>query len=272
MQASHYVLRGGVAGRERLRILSRVMWPATHSLLQRVGISPGMACLDVGCGGGDVTLELARAVGPSGRVVGMDIDGTKLELARREAEARQLGNVAFRQAAIDESDLRPEFDLAYARFLLTHLSDAPEAVRKIRLALRPGGSVIVEDTDFSGHFCHPDVPAFRRYVELYMQTVRLAGGDPNIGPRLPGMLIDAGFARVHMNVVQSAGFEGEVKFVNPLTMENMADAARAAGLVSREGADRIIADLYEAARDPRVVMSMARVIQAWGYLAAGSGN
>src|SRR5262245_13085784 len=110
MQASHYVLRGGVEGRERLRLLSRVMGPATLGLLQRVGLRPGMACLDLGCGGGDVTLELARAVGPSGRVVGMDIDGTKLELARREAEARQLGNVEFRQSEVGDSDLPPEFD------------------------------------------------------------------------------------------------------------------------------------------------------------------
>jgi hypothetical protein len=48
-------------------------------------------------------------------------------------------------------------------------------------------------------------------------------------------------------------------------MENITDAALAAGLVSREEAARIIAQLYEAARDPRVVMSLPRVIQAWGY-------
>jgi SAM-dependent methyltransferase len=265
METGHYIIRGGVEGRERLRLLARVLWPTTISLLQRVGIWPGMACLDVGCGGGDVILELACAVGPTGRVLGIDIDATKLELARREAEARRLGNVEFRQSAIGESDCQPEFDLVYARFLLTHLSDAPAALLKMGQALRPGGCVVVEDIDFTGHFCYPDVPAFRSYVEVYTQAVRLAGGDPNIGPRLPGMLIDAGFASVEMNVVQPAGIEGEVKIVNPLTMENIADAALTAGLVLREEADRIIAELYEAARDSRVVMSMARVIQAWGW-------
>lgn len=68
MERSHYVIRGGLEGRERLRILSRVMRPTTRSLLKRVGLGQGMACLDVGCGGGDVTFEIARMVGPGGRV------------------------------------------------------------------------------------------------------------------------------------------------------------------------------------------------------------
>jgi ubiquinone/menaquinone biosynthesis C-methylase UbiE len=91
----HYVIRGGVEGRERLRMMGRVLGPTTHSLFERVGLRPGMACLDVGCGGGDVAFELARHVGQNGSVVGMDIDATKLQLAAREAEEQQFGNVEF---------------------------------------------------------------------------------------------------------------------------------------------------------------------------------
>ncbi len=91
MERKHYIIRGGVEGRERLRILARVMLPTTLSLFDRVGITPGVVSLDVGCGGGDVTFELAQLVGPEGRAVGSDIDETKLELARREAEDRHLG-------------------------------------------------------------------------------------------------------------------------------------------------------------------------------------
>ena len=58
------------------------MYSSTTTLFERLGIGDGMVCLDVGCGGGDVTLELARRVGPRGRVVGADIDETTLALAR----------------------------------------------------------------------------------------------------------------------------------------------------------------------------------------------
>src|SRR5688572_1143214 len=101
-QREHYIIRGGVKGRERLRVISGVLRPSTLALLGRVGVRAGMTCLDAGCGGGDVARELARLVGPSGRVVGIDIDETKLDLARGEAAAEGLTNVEFRQADVIE--------------------------------------------------------------------------------------------------------------------------------------------------------------------------
>src|SRR5687768_4748340 len=94
--SKHYVIRGGLEGRERLRILSRVMLASTTALFDRVNLGVGPICLDAGCGGGDVTLELARRVAPDGRVVGTDIDATKLELARHEAEQHGVKNVEFK--------------------------------------------------------------------------------------------------------------------------------------------------------------------------------
>src|SRR3954462_3663765 len=99
---SVYVLRGGVAGRERLRVLSRVMGPMTVALLERIGVAPGARCLDAGCGGGDVRLALARLGGGSGGVVGVDIDDIKLQLARHEAADAGVRNVEYRRAGIDE--------------------------------------------------------------------------------------------------------------------------------------------------------------------------
>ena len=61
---AHYAIRGGVQGRERLRVLSRVMHGCSSALFDRLDLRDGLACLDVGCGGGDTTLELARRVAP----------------------------------------------------------------------------------------------------------------------------------------------------------------------------------------------------------------
>jgi predicted O-methyltransferase YrrM len=267
MEGSSYILRGGSEGRARLRLLSRVLQPTTRALFDRLGIRPGMACLDIGCGGGDVTLQLARLVGSSGRVVGIDRDDTVLELARQEAEMQQVRNVEFRRSAIMESDFEPRFDLVYARFLLTHLPNPVSALTKMRQALRPGGGLIaVEDIDFTGHFCYPDCPALWRYVELYGEAVRRRGGDPNIGLRLPQMLVELGCENVQMYVVQPAALDNETKVVNAVTMENIADAVLVAGLASRSEVDRVIAKLYEFAQNPRTLMSTARVIQAWGLV------
>ncbi len=73
-RSEDYVLRGGRAGAERLRLLNRVKWPTTEPLLRAAGLRTGMSCLDVGCGGGDVTLKMAALVGAEGHVVGLDRD------------------------------------------------------------------------------------------------------------------------------------------------------------------------------------------------------
>src|SRR5215472_5595354 len=265
MKKSDYVIRGGIEGRERLGILARVMRPTTLDLLRRAGIQPGMTCLEVGCGGGDLAFDMAHVVGPAGKIVATDIDEKKLDIAGQEARAQQLKNVEFRLADISESDPEASFDLVHARFLLTHLADPGQALARMRQALRPGGVVVIEDIDFRGHFSYPDSAALWRYVELYTETVRRRGADANIGPRLPGLLLEAGFENVRMNVVQPAGSDGEVKLMNPLTMENIADAVLAEGLASADEVDRLVAELYQFARTPGTVASMPRVVEAWGY-------
>src|SRR5262245_28497333 len=96
-----YVLRGGEEGAERLRLLGRVVGPTTEALLSRVGVADGMSCLDVGCGLGAVTRELARRAGPAGQVVGLDIDEGILDLARRDAAQQALG-IVFRAGGVLE--------------------------------------------------------------------------------------------------------------------------------------------------------------------------
>jgi ubiquinone/menaquinone biosynthesis C-methylase UbiE len=97
-----YVIRGGQAGYERLLLLARDRWPDTAALFARAGLSPGMTCVDLGCGGGEVTFEIARLVAPRGSAVGVDMDEIKLDLARQAAAARGLGNVEFRALNVND--------------------------------------------------------------------------------------------------------------------------------------------------------------------------
>ena len=262
--SKHYVIRGGTEGRERLRILSRVMHASSMALLDRLGPRDGLACLDVGCGGGDVTLELAQRVAPHGKAVGVDIDQEKLEIARHEAQQQGVVSVAFQLSDIRETSTVAEFDIVYSRFLLTHLCDPVSIVRALYAQLLPGGRIAVEDIDFSGYFTYPKSEAFGRYHELYCATVSRRGGDPNIGPQLPQLLRRCGFEHVGVSIVQPVGTEGEAKLINPITMENIADAVLADGLATREEIDGVVRELYQFAADPNTVAGMPRVVQSWG--------
>jgi SAM-dependent methyltransferase len=265
-----YIIRGGIAGRERLRVLGRAMAPSTSALLDRVGLEPGMRCLDAGCGGGDVTCELARRIVPGGHAVGLDIDETKVDLAREEADGRAIGNVEYRVGDILDAELAPAYDAIYVRFLLTHLADPRAGVARLAAGLRPGGVLIVEDIDFTGAFCHPPSPAYELYARVYTQTAWARGFDPNIGPRLPGLMAGAGLEPVHAGVAQPTGItpdgsEHDIKLVTPLTLENIADAAIAERLITREELDEALDVLYRLAADTTTLMAFPRIVQSWAY-------
>src|SRR5215469_5582390 len=95
---SQYVIRGGDEGKRRLELVGRTLWPTTYRLLKSSGIRTGMTVLDLGCGGGDVTMGIARM---TGRAVGIDMDPVKLDHARADAARRGL-NIEFRAGNVYE--------------------------------------------------------------------------------------------------------------------------------------------------------------------------
>jgi SAM-dependent methyltransferase len=222
-----------------------------------------MACLDIGCGGGDVSLELARIVTPAGRVVAIDIDEVKIDTARAEARGQQISNVEYHVADLVDCALPQGFDLAHARFVLTHVPEHEKLLAKIRSALKPGGVIVCADTNFSGLFSQPESPVVQRYVEIYSETLRSRKGDANIGLRLPELLNQAAFEDIQLSVIQHAGMSGEVKLISPMTLENIADAAIAEGVASRGEIETLVAELYDFSYDPHTVLSGPRIIETW---------
>jgi SAM-dependent methyltransferase len=258
-----YVMAGGIEGRQRLRLLARLMRPTTMALLRRIGVGPGMTCLDVGCGGGDVTFELARLVAPKGRVVGIDRDTAKIALARDEARTRGIANAAFHETEIEVLGSEASYDVVYARFVLTHMTEPAAALAAMIRQARPGARIVLEDIDFAGHFAHPENPWFQRYQDLYVAVVEARGGDPFIGPKLPAMALDAGLRHVEAAVVQPAGIGEEVKLIHPVTLEIIAESVLAEGLAGRDELQEIVDGLYAMARDGRTMAGMPRVVQVW---------
>jgi SAM-dependent methyltransferase len=259
-----YVLRGGRAGAERLRLLNRVKWPSTEPLLGAAGLRVGMSCLDVGCGGGDVTLKMATLVGGEGNVVGVDRDQTILQLAEQEAERQGL-SATFRQLDVEELTEESAYDLVFARYLLSHLPRPERVVEAMVRALRPGGRLVLEDVFFPGHVCYPADAAFARYLNLYQAVARTReGGDAAIGPRLLGLALEARLIEVRVGLVVPTFRDGEGKRVAQVTMEHIREAAVGTGLVTDHEVDDIVAELDRFADDDRTLMSIAPTFQVWG--------
>ena len=259
-----YIIKGGEEGRARLSVLARVLAPTTEKLLDRFGPLDGLTVIDAGCGGGDVSFELAERVGTGGRVIAFDLDETKLASARDEAERRRVGHVEFHSGSVVGKWPRGEAALVYVRFVLTHLP-VPEALLfRAMEALSPGGTIVVEDIDFDGHFCDPHCDAFFRFTELYAEAARRRGADAFIGRRLTRILDTAGFADVGSSLVQPYGCTGDIKEVTLMTLAAISDAVVASELATAEGIASLKAELQAFAARPDATLSLPRIFQAWG--------
>lgn len=108
--------------------------------LDALGLAPGQSVVDVGAGCGDLSLEIARRVGPSGRVQAVDIAPAMLERARERALGEHLENIGFQIADVQVAALDgAPFDAAASRFGVMFFDDPPAAFRRLRASLRPGG-------------------------------------------------------------------------------------------------------------------------------------
>ncbi|KIW15005.1 hypothetical protein PV08_07792 [Exophiala spinifera] len=158
-------------------------------------IRPTHKILDLGCGPGTITADLAALV-PQGSVVGGDAVSSVLEQASSHAASRGLGNVSFR--TVDGNDLPfadDTFDVVYCHQLLQHVKDPVGILREMRrVAKSDGGIVAAREADYASFALYPFPPEIRRWAELYQLVARANGGEPDAGRHLHVWARRAGFA------------------------------------------------------------------------------
>lgn len=137
-QATYWNETAGPTWVELQAPLDRQLAPLGARAIAALAPKPGERVLDVGCGAGASSLEIAKAVGPEGAVLGVDISEPLLDLARTRAQG--LSNLAFGQADAQAHPFEPAtFDGAFSRFGVMFFADPPAAFANIRRALKPGG-------------------------------------------------------------------------------------------------------------------------------------
>ncbi len=160
-------------------------------------LSPGMSLLDVGCGPGSVTLDLAAALGPEGRVVGVDAAAVVIETAREAARERGDERTRFETADLFDLPFADDaFDVVHAHQVLQHVERPVAALREMARVCRPGGLVAARDVDFGATTWWPETPAIGRWLDLYTTLARANGGEPNAGRRLVGWAREAGLVDI----------------------------------------------------------------------------
>jgi SAM-dependent methyltransferase len=174
-----------------------------------------------------------------------------------------MSNVEFRTANVNEWDDPAAYDLVYCRFLLEHLGQPDELLQRMWAAVRPGGTIAVEATDFDGEFGEPPNEAFATAQRLYRALVDHRGGDPVAGRRMFRRFLDAGIPRPSVRLVQRVDAEGEAKMLFVLTFRAIASAVVDEGIATGEEVDATLAGLEAFVADPETLVAQPRIFQIW---------
>jgi SAM-dependent methyltransferase len=160
-------------------------------------LADGQRLLDVGCGPGTLTVDLARRVGPTGAAVGIDLSAAVVQEATAHATAQEAGNVTFRTGDFRELDqLAGSFDVVHAHQVLQHLRDPVGALAAMGRLARPGGIVAARDGDYPAFLWTPADPRLDRWLEIYMVVSDRNGTRGDAGRWLFRWALDAGLTDV----------------------------------------------------------------------------
>ncbi len=228
-------------------------------------LRPGLDVLDVGCGPGTITADLAARVAP-GRVVGTDRSAEVVAAAAADhGDVAGLTFVVGDVYGLDAADA--SFDVVHAHQVLQHLSDPVAALREMRRVCRPGGVVAVRDSDYAAFTWDPADADLDRWLDVYRAVARGNDADPDAGRRLKGWALAAGFGPGSVEVSCSAwtfstpderAWWGGL-WADRVTGTALADQAVAAGLATRDELAAMAAAFRRWAADDTAVFHVPSV-------------
>jgi SAM-dependent methyltransferase len=253
----------------RLRRQSEELQPEARALLARLGelgLRPGQTALDLGCGPRGILDLLAEAVGPGGRVVGLDADPAHVTAARQFAFSQGLANVEVLAGDARQTGLPAEsFDLVHTRTLLVTIPEPAEVVVEMTRLARPGGLVASQEADAEFSICYPPLPEWDRLWALFHASFPRAGADLRLGRRLPELFRAAGLTDVGATVYAGSYPAGHSRrTVIPDLVRSLHPVILGLGLAG----ERELADVDAAVRahlaDPRTLVMPHLLVTAWG--------
>jgi ubiquinone/menaquinone biosynthesis C-methylase UbiE len=245
------------AERDRLDSLTRLYDAGTLEVVDRLGITGGWRCLDVGAGTGSLAVRFAELVAPTGSVTALDVDTRFLDPLASE-------HLHVEQADVT-SDRLPdgEFDLVHARLLLEHLPQREAVLGAMARAAKPGGWVLIEDFDWSTAFMVDPPSATHDKVARAIRELFMSHGyTPSYGRQLPRALANAGLTDVgtRAQAVQVAADREAGVPQWELLAEQFGPALLAAGLVDHDDLDAFHALWH----DGETICFSPLMVSAWG--------
>lgn len=266
-QERDYVLGTHDEEIDRLGLQHRVWRPKASDAWQRAGFSVEQTLLDVGCGPGYATLDLAEIVGRTGKVIGVDRSRRFLDHLESQLELRGISHVETVELDLDDESLAErlprDMDGAWCRWVFAFVQNPKALLSRVAGALRRGGTMVIHEYfDYSTWRLIPPSAAQELFVRKVMETWRATGGEVEIGTAIPQWLGELGFSiKSARPLIEIAGpsdyfWQWPRAFVD-VGVERM----RELGSLSEDEASQVRRALDDAERDPRSLMVTPAVIE-----------
>lgn len=181
----------------------------TMSQLKNAGINSGDTVLDLGCAAGTISRMMARMVGASGKVIG--VDASEQRLAQARSFSVTDSSIEYRHGQAENIPAADnEFDVSWSRFLFEYLSN-PEAVfREMVRVTKPSGKVVVSDLDGNCVWHYPAPSGFERDLAAALETLGQAGFDPFAGRKLYSYAVGAGLSDIQVGAQTYHFYPGKI--------------------------------------------------------------
>lgn len=247
------------------QLLSQIMRPMTHALLQKIAIPPGIQVLHVNCGEGSLSFHLAGVVGKKGRVVGIDPNPKHIHTARQTALSKALKHTDFFPAAQFKPSNAERFGLVFCHLQPTCSYASPDFLDSLWDGLERGGVAMFELIDLSSFISIPGNFAFERYLDLYTSVICPHWQDTPLQVQLGNMITQAGFRNIHRQFVAPVFLQGAYKHLPSLNLESIREEVLRKKLTSPEEFQILLYELraFETREDSMI--SLPGIYQTWGY-------
>jgi len=205
---SSYALGYSQAERDRLIRQAAQLAPLTERFFRDAGIGPGHRVLELGSGMGDVAMLVARIVGPSGEVVGVERDADSIQFAESRVEQSGLRNITFTQSDISQLSPERKFDAAVGRFILQDIPDPVSVLKSLAASLRPGGIIAFHEPHWQPYqdYLRP-LPLSSSCAAVAREIFKASGANPDMGLSLYNVYRQAGLPAPTMRIEMILGAE-----------------------------------------------------------------
>lgn len=252
-----YLLGRAEAEATRLKRQIANLAPDSDAQFDAIGIKPGERVIDLGCGPGGTLHLLAKRVGRTGSVLGVDRSPHFVEQARRFVDDLGLSQVEVREGdAYDTGLPRGGFDGAHMRLVLANVPEPERIVREMVSLVRPGGWVASFEADYLAHICDPPLPAWTRLLDAYTAYSESKGVDLFVGRRTQRLFREAGVSDMRVDAVVHVYPPGHDR--RPILRDfiaNVRDGMVDDGFISQAQLDSDMADLERHLSDQEVLVT-----------------